>query len=245
VSRAWIPRVCLGLLVVVVGYAIVSLSVGEGGPGTFDTQGVEETQQLLGGLRQDGARLGDPDAPIELALYTDLRFKNCARFQEDVVNPVIEKYVRTNQAQIDLHHFDLGSTEITQAALAAIAAGQQGRQWQFANLVLANLDEAAKTPGNADEKFLRQIAEATPEMEIPPWQDAFDEALADADSGDSASTDDVTQIADADAKLALDLKLPAQPAIAVTGPNGSETLENTPSLDDVEAAIARVSGDSG
>ncbi|CAN5624611.1 hypothetical protein BH10ACT11_BH10ACT11_14010 [soil metagenome] len=243
-SRAWIPRVCLALLVIVIGYAIVALSVGEGGPGSFDAQGTEETQQLLGGLRQDGARLGDPNAPVTIALYTDLRFQNCAQFQEDVVNPVIEKYVRTNDAQIDIHHFDLGSTEITQAALAAIAAGQQGRQWQFANLVFANLEEAAKTPGNADERFLRQIAEITPEMEIPPWQSAFDDALTDADSSGSASTDDVTQIADADAKLALDLRLPAQPAIAVTGPDGSETLEDTPSLDQVEAAIAKVSGDS-
>lgn len=235
-SRAWIPRLCLGLLVVVVGYAIVSLSVGEGGPGSFDTQGLEETQQILGGLRQDGDRLGDPDAPVEMALYTDLRDKRCARFQEDVVNPLIEKYVRTDQAQIAIHHFDLGRTQITQAALAAIAAGDQGRQWQFANLVMANLDEAG--PTGADEKFLRQIAEVTPEMEIPPWQKLFEAALAGDPVGDP-----VIKVADDDAQVALDLKLPAEPAIGVTGPGGSETLEETPSLDDVEAAIARVSGD--
>lgn len=238
--RAWIPRVCLGLLVIVIGYAIVALSVGEGGPGSFNAQGIEDTQRLLGGLRQDGARLGDPDAPVELALYTDLRFENCARFEQEVVNPLIEKYVRTNKAQIDIHHFDLGRTSVTQAALASIAAGQQGRQWQFANLVFANQGEAG--PGGADEKFLRQIAEVTPEMEIPPWQSAFEAALNDANSSSSASSDPVAQTADADSKLALDLRLPAEPALAVTGPGGSETLEETPTLAQVEAAIAKVSG---
>ncbi len=239
-SRAWIPRVGLSLFVIVIGYAIVSLSVGEGGPGSFDVKGVEEAQELLGGLRQDGARLGDPDASVQLDLYTDIRDTQSVAFQNDVVDPVIENYVRTNKAQINLHNFAFSGTDYTQPALAAIAAGIQGRQWQFANLVLANLDEAAKRPGQADSTFLSEIAEITPEMETAPWKTAFDAAVA----AGPGSSDPVVTIAQDDAQQEATLKLPAQPAIDVTGPVGSEMLTQTPTLDEVEAAIAKVSGSS-
>ena len=45
-----------------------------------------------------------------------------------------------------------------------------------------------------------------------------------------------------DAMVANDLKLPAEPAIVVSGPGGQRTLIETPTLDDVEAAIDAVSG---
>ena len=58
------PRVVglivLALCVVVLGFAIVSISVGTGTEGQIKITGAEETQSLLGGIQEDGARLGRP-----------------------------------------------------------------------------------------------------------------------------------------------------------------------------------------
>jgi hypothetical protein len=46
---------------------------------------------------------------------------------------------------------------------------------------------------------------------------------------------------EADARLAAELKLPAEPAVVVSGPGGEETLIDTPTLADIETAIQEVS----
>jgi hypothetical protein len=53
--------------------AIISLSVGEGGPQSQRIGEVGAVQQLFGGIAQEGARLGDPDADTTISVYTDLR----------------------------------------------------------------------------------------------------------------------------------------------------------------------------
>ncbi len=61
--------VCVGLL----GFAIVSLSIGTGGEeDEIKITGAEETQSLLGGIQQDGARLGSSDAPVTIQVFNDL-----------------------------------------------------------------------------------------------------------------------------------------------------------------------------
>jgi len=98
---------------------------------------------------------------------------------------------------------------------------------------MRNLDEAG--PQGIDEVFLKDIAEITPGLEIDGWEEAFASEL-EAQAADTAYESPV----ETDGKLALDLKLPAGPAVVITGIGGVETLSNTPSLDEVRAAIERV-----
>lgn len=221
----WVPRALLGLAITGVAAAIVSISVGEGGPQAAEIRGDQEVQSVYGGLPSDEARLGLAEAPVEIELFTDLRSVACADYQEEVVDAIVEEYVRTDRAQIGLRHFSIGRTQVTEAAIAATAAGTQGRQWQYARLVLSNVRNAG--PRGIDREFLDGIAEITPDLEIPEWEEELDEPAS-------------REIPEADAQLATELKLPAQPAISVTGPNGSERLIESPSLEDVRAAIARV-----
>lgn len=221
----WVPRVLLGLLVAGLAGAIISLSVGEGGPKSIRIDGVEETQQLYGGIRQDGNRLGVPDSSVQIDLYIDLRSTEGSQFMAAVVDPVVEDYVRTGRAHILLHHISAGSTNVTLAAIGATAAGEQGRQWQFAELVTRNLDQTG--PHGADEDFLANVAGAVPEFEADTWRDAL-------------AAPEATQVVEADAELADQLRLSSAPAIVVTGPSGREGPLESPSLDEVRAAIERV-----
>jgi protein-disulfide isomerase len=229
----WVPRVALAILAVGVGYAVIAIAVGEGGPETIEIEGGPEVQRLIAGIRQEEERLGSPDAAVEIDLFTDVRAVPAAEFQRDVVDPVIAEYVRTERAQINLRHFSFGRSGVTEAAIAADAAGAQGHQWQYAELVLRNLGLAGAQ--GADEEFLNEIAEVTPGLEKEQWETDFAEEL-EAQEADP----EYESAIDADGALAFELKLPAEPAMVITGPGGAETLDATPSVDEVRAAIERV-----
>jgi predicted DsbA family dithiol-disulfide isomerase len=89
-----------------------------------------------------------------------------------------------------------------------------------------NIDEIGDRA--IDENLLREVAEAVPELDVDQWA---------ADYSDPASEDRVRQ----DAMLAADLELPAEPAIVVSAPGGQRTLTESPSTEEVEAAVAEVS----
>jgi protein-disulfide isomerase len=226
----WVPRVLLGLAAVGVGYAIIAIAVGEGGPQAIEIEGRPEVQELIAGIPQDGARLGSSDAPVEVDLFTDIRAVPAAEFQAAVVDPVIKEYVRTGRAQINLRHYSFARSAVTEPAIAADVAGAQGHQWQYAELVLRNLPDY-----DVDQEFLSEIAEVTPGLDKEEWEAAFDEELRLQEEDP-----DYESAIEADDKLGLELKLPAEPAIVVTGPGGSERHVETPSLTDVRAAIERV-----
>jgi len=229
----WVPRTIIAVVVLGVGVAIYSIAVGEGGPQAVEIEGRVEVQKLIAGIRQEGERLGSPDAPVEIDVFTDVRAVPAAEFQLEVIDPVIVEYVREGRAQINLRHFSFGRTAVTEPALGAYVAGEQGHQWQFAELVLRNLSAAG--PAGTDEEFLERIAAVTPGLEKDEWDAAFTEELR-AQSEDPGYESPV----DEDGRLAFDLKLSAEPAVMVTGPGGAETLPPTPSLAEVRAAIERV-----
>lgn len=221
----WAPRLALGAGAVVLIYVIVSISVGEGGPQARPPEGVGEVQRLYGGIAQDGRRLGSADAPLEIELFTDVRCVACADYQRKAIDPLVEEYVRTGRAQIELRHFSVAGPEVTLPAIAAAAAAEQGREWQFAGLVLRNLELAG--PAGADREFLDEVAEVTPELDEDRW----------AEDLDLPATRETVQ---ADADLALELRLPAEPAMVITGRSGSRQLVESPGLEEIEAAIAAV-----
>jgi hypothetical protein len=230
---AWVPRAIIAVVVVGVTISIVSISIGDGGPNTVAYEERAEVQGLVAGIAQDGARLGEEEAPVEIELFTDIRATTGAEFQAEVVDPVIEEYVREERAQISLRHFSFGRSGVTEAAIAATAAGEQGHQWQFAEIVMRNLENAG--PQGIDENFLKGAAEVTPGLEIDPWDEAFAEEL-EAQSEDP----EYESAIDRDGEQAFEAELPGEPAMFITGIGGAEKLDGTPTLDEVRTAIERV-----
>jgi predicted DsbA family dithiol-disulfide isomerase len=227
----WVPRALIVLVAAGVLGAIISISVGEGGPRAIQVEGADETIAFYAdtAIPQDGARLGPAEALVEIELFTDLRATQSADYQREVVRPLVEEYVKTDRAQIAMRHRSVGASEVSLPAVAATAAGNQGRQWEFADLVLQNLDAAG--PQGADEEFLEDVANTlrgkTQDFDAEEWLDDFESPAAEEQPR-------------ADNELATELRLPAQPALVVTGPGGSETLVDAPTLADARAAIERV-----
>ena len=205
--------------------AVISLSVGEGGPEKITITGGEEVQQLIAGIPQDGPYLGSSDAPVTITVFNDLQCGGCDDYQLQTVDPLIEEYARGGDARLEFKNFSLGPTATTEAGYAAAAAGEQDRQWQYVDLLFRNQDEA---PGNeVNEEFLQDIANAIPDFDIDAWKRA------------QASPEVAARVED-DAALATDLRLPAEPAIVVTGPRGTRELDESPSKEQVDAAVSAV-----
>jgi protein-disulfide isomerase len=222
---AWVPRLALGAIAALVIGIVISIAVGEGGPQPRGVSGASDVQRIFGGIAQDGAELGPGDAEVTVSIFNDLQCTSCAAYQLDTVEPLVEGYARPGHARLVLRHFSIGSRPTTLAALAATAAGEQGYQWQFADVFVRNQDLAAE--GGVTEELLREVGEAVLGLDASEWEAALDDPA-------------VAQRVEADAELAAELRFPAEPAIVVDGPGGQRTLTQSPSLAEIEAAIAAV-----
>ena len=216
--------ICVGLL----GFAIVSLSVGSGGEkGEVRITGAEEVQSLVGGIPQDGPRLGSGDAPVTIQVFNDLSCDSCSEWNQDVIGPLIQGPVRSGDVQLIYHNFPMSESGFFLGAYAAVAAAKQDYEWQFVQLFFANQDEA-KTHG-ADQDFLDAIARGVGvvNFNVEQWQNDMKD-------------DDIQSTLEADEKITAERRLPAEPAVVVGGANGTKQLIESPSLADVQAAIADV-----
>jgi protein-disulfide isomerase len=215
---------CVGLL----GFAIVSLSVGSGGEkDEIRITGAEEVQSLVGGIPQDGPRLGSSDAPVTVQVFNDMSCDPCSDWNQEVVVPLIQGPVRSGDIQLVYHNFPMTESGFFLGAYAAVAAAKQDYEWQFIELFFANQDEAKKH--GADQDFLNSIARGVGvvNFNVEQWQ---------RDMKD----DDIQATLEADEQITAERRLPAEPAVVVGGPNGTKELIQSPSLADVQAAIAEV-----
>lgn len=224
-----IGLIVLALIVGLLGFAIVSLSIGTGSEDDGDIRitGAGEVQSLLGGIQQDGATLGSPDASATVQVFNDLQCDPCSDWNREVVVPLISGPVRDGDLQLIYHNFPMTESGFFLGAYGAAAAAKQDYEWQFVELFFTNQDEARKH--GADQDFLDAIARGVGvvNFNVEQWQ---------RDMNDS----DITTTLEDDEKVSADRRLPVGPAVVVGGPNGTRQLEESPSLAQVQAAIAEV-----
>jgi protein-disulfide isomerase len=222
----WFPRVLLGVAAALLGWAIVALAVGSGGPQRFKLHGGNYVQETYAGVRSDGAYIGNPGAPVTISVFNDLQCSTCRKFQLHTVDPLVAEYARGSSARLEWHNYSLGPTDTTVAGLAAAAAGNQDYEWPYVDLFFRNQGQAGQR--GVTPQFLNDIANSIPNLNVNQWDD---------DRGSAG----VKARVDSDAKLAISLRLPAQPAIIVTGPGGTRKLFDSPTKGDVDAAVRAVS----
>jgi protein-disulfide isomerase len=206
----------------VVVLIVVNANKSSGGDAS-DLQGVREINRKLAGIPQSGMLLGDPKAPVTLIEFGDLKCPVCASFSEEIIPAVIDSKVRPGAARIEFRNFTIIDDQSGPAGAAALAAGEQGRGWNFLEIFYRN--QGLETAPYAGDEFLAAVARAAGVPDIERWNRERKSARL---SGEVEVTSEEAQ----------QVGFTGTPSFAVEGPNGKlEPLGTSGSAGELEFAI--------
>ncbi|HEX8105547.1 MAG TPA: thioredoxin domain-containing protein [Solirubrobacteraceae bacterium] len=165
-----------------------------------EKEATAQPETLFAGIPQDGAWLGDPQAPVVVEEYADLQCPFCARFATGELPGIVSDYVRPGKVRIRLRLLTfLGDDSVT-AGRFAVAAGQQDRLWPFVEAFYAQ--QGRENSGYVTADFLRARAKEVPDLDA-------DQAFTAADGAP------VTKQLDANQQAAQAAKVDATPTFLV------------------------------
>jgi protein-disulfide isomerase len=219
----------LFFLAVAVVLVLIVVNSTKSNGGDTKLEEVGSVRELLDGIPQHGLTLGDPGAKTTLVEFGDLQCPVCKAFSEEIIPGVIESKVRGGEAKIEFRNFTIISEQSVPAGAAAIAAGEQGRGWNFVELFYRNQGE--ERSGYVTDEFLTSIAKGAGVPDIAKWnEDRKSKRLLDQVHKTTAE--------------AQRLGFEGTPSFAVEGPatKGLEPLEFLQSTGEIEAAIEQAAG---
>ena len=111
----------------------------------------------------DGNALGPVDAPVVVEVYSDFQCPACRSFSADIEPQIVQNYVETGQVRYVYRHFPflddrVAGNESDQAANASMCAAEQGRFWDYHDILFANWN--GENRGAFSDRRLEAFAEA-------------------------------------------------------------------------------------
>lgn len=220
----------LALALVALGYTIVTLSTQEAGDPVVHLDGISDAQRLFGGIPQEGARLGSSNAPVTIQVFNDLQCSDCRDDFLSTIPALAEEYARPGKVQLLYRHYSNSINTEQLGFYGAEAAADQNYGWQYVYLFFRNQDEAERF--GIDQEYLASVAGGTEELELEEWEEDLEE--------NGLAGGPIAERLEGEEKLARDLKIRTGQGMVVSGPNGTRTLQEGPSLAEVEKAISVV-----
>jgi protein-disulfide isomerase len=223
--RKQLLQVAAGAVFLAVAVVLVLIVVNaSGGDGSGDTE-LEDVAAVNGhleGIPQQGLVLGDPRAPVELVEFGDLQCPVCAGYAEEILPPLIEGPVERGRVKIAFRNYTIIGEQSAPAGAAALAAGEQGRGWNFLEIFYRNQGE--ENSGFADDAFLEAVARAAGVKDLAKWAE---------------DRTDLTEEVEKTTAQAQALGLTGTPSFAIQGPStdGLEVLGTPNSTEELEKAI--------
>jgi protein-disulfide isomerase len=211
-------------IAVVLVLIVVNTSSSDGGD--TELEGVVEVNKQLAGIPQSEMVLGDPKAPVELVEFGDLQCPVCKGFSEEVLPPIIENQVKNGEVKLEFRNFTIIGDQSPPAGAAALAAGAQGRGWNYVELFYKN--QGAENSGYADDAFLESIAKGAGVKNLAKWNKERTKFLAEVEETTAE---------------APELGFNGTPSFAIKGPksDGLEGIGTPSSTDALEEAIEEAS----
>jgi protein-disulfide isomerase len=212
------------LALVVVAVLIVVSSGNSGGGDSNNIVDAKAVSQELAGIPQKGMVLGDQGAKVTVLEFGDLQCPVCKGYAEEVLPQVIENQVQSGKAKLDFRNFTIIGPQSKPAGAAAIAAGEQGRGWNFVELFYRN--QGTEDSGYAGDEFLTAIAKAAGVPDLAKWNQA-------------RKSQAVIARVEATSAEAENLGFTGTPSFALEGPgaNGVEAIGTPSSAGALESAI--------
>jgi protein-disulfide isomerase len=228
-GRLWVIAV-LALGAIALLYSIVNISTQKADKSVVHLVGISDAQQIFGGIPQEGDRLGSSDAPVTVEVFNDLQCSNCREDFLSTIPALTEEYARPGDVEFLYRHYSNSESPQELGFYGAEAAADQGYGWQYTYLFFRNQDETERL--GIDQDFLDSVAGGVEELNAPEW-----EADLEASGG---SGGEISQRLESYEELGRNLGIRVGQGMIVNGPAGTLTLQEGPSLAEVEAAIAEV-----
>jgi len=228
-GRLWI-LVLLALALGALGYSIVEVSTQEPGDPVVRLDGITDAQRLFGGIPQESDRLGSDNAPVTIQVFNDLQCSDCRDDYLSTIPALAEHYARPGDVKLLWRHYSNSINPKQLGFYGAEAAAEQNYGWQYTYLFFRNQDEAARF--RVDQDYLASVAGGAEELDLREWeQDLEEKGLAGGA---------IEKRLEGQEELARGLEIRKGQGMIVSGPSGTVTLQEGPSLAEVEAAIAEV-----
>lgn len=166
-----------------------------GGAGTTPTPTATESPEaeaapelaIVQRAEGDPMAIGAVDAPVVLVFWTDMRCPFCAVFSRETEQTLIDEYVATGKVRIEMHTVAFFGDESAAAAVAAVAAGEQGMYFEYLKTVYAAAPEGARADlprdaliGFAEQAGIPDIARFTADLDRPDLNQRVQQATSTA-----------------------------------------------------------------
>jgi protein-disulfide isomerase len=220
------------VFVVIIAVVVVIVIASNGSSSGGEASNVKEVAQvdsLVSKVPQEKLTLGKSSAPVELIEYGDLQCPICKEYSEEVLPQVIEGQIDEGKAKLTFRNFLIIGEESLPAGAAAIAAGEQGRGWNFIETFYRN--QGTENSGYVTEGFLESIAKAAGVKDIAKW------------NKERKSKRILEQAEATTEEAGTKLGFTGTPSFAIKGPksNGLELLGTPESPEALEEKIEEVS----
>lgn len=162
-----------------------------------------EITKLLKGIPQNGTTIGDPNAPVTLVEYADLRCPFCAELSNNALRDVIDGLVRDGKLKIEFRPWAIipNSDDFSRGMYAA---ANQDRAWNYIEEFYADQGEesATFTPEEAKARA-KEIAERAGVPDMGKWEEDYNDPAFDQ------------KLLEVDAQARIDLNLSGTPSFAI------------------------------
>ncbi len=118
---------------------------------------------MLEGIPQNGLILGRPNAPGVVVEYADLQCPFCAKFAQQTLPQLIERWVEPGKATIDFRGLAVLGPDSEKALRFVLAAAERDQAWGAIELLYAN--QGAENSGWVTDGLLRAVAT---ELDLDP-----------------------------------------------------------------------------
>jgi protein-disulfide isomerase len=231
-GRIWVAAL-LAVALFGLGYTIVQISTQKPDRGIVHVAGINEAQELFGGVPQEGDRLGSSDAPVTIQVFNDIQCSSCRDDFLRTVPPLMEKYVRPGDVQLLWRHYSNSESPQELGFYGAEAAADQGYGWQYIYLFFRTQEEAKRfTSESSFPDFAKSIAGGVEELDIEEWEKDLEE--------NGGSDGAIQKRLEASEELGRNLGIRVGQGMVLSGATGTRTLQEGPTLREVERAIAEV-----
>jgi protein-disulfide isomerase len=172
-------NVALGLVAAFLVVVVAAQQLGSGvapaaSPSASGSAGKSLAAQVARNQPNDPMAWGDINAPVVMVQWTDFRCPFCAAFAKDTLPTLYADYIDTGKVRFEVHDVAYFGDQSVDAAVAARAAGEQGKYHGFMSVLYA----AAPASGHPDlpKAKLISFAEQANVPDIAKFTDALGSA---------------------------------------------------------------------